>query len=242
MPRMGKGGPYRIDPGAPMNVRTAILCSATLLAASLSPLTYGKAIRVDGPPTLGTCTTVSIDAFASDLNPNVGVGITGECNSTSGVDQAMGDPFETGDNPYSNANLYDWDVSGEIVAQVANYTLSSGDESANSIGIGGLTEIEFNYADCTAAGPAELSLGGVHYTASCNSTNSSTLLFDGTGLVGWLNNSNDVHACVSGQNCLAGSGWSTGTSKVPEPGTLALFGLAALPLLLRFRRWKMRPQ
>jgi hypothetical protein len=223
-----------------MRIRTAILCSAALLAASLSPLTYGKAIRVDGPPTLGTCTTVPIDAFASDLNPNVGFTITSECNSPSGVDQALGDPFEASDNPYSNANLYDWDSSGEIIAQVANYTLSTGDESANSIGIGGLTEIEFNYTDCTGAGPAQLTMGGVHYTASCSSTNGSTLLFDGSGLVGWLNNSNDVHTCVATQNCLSGSGWSTGTSKVPEPGSLALFGLAALPLLLTLRRWKIR--
>ena len=224
-----------------MRFRTAVLCAAGLLAASITPLTYGKGIRVDAPPTLGTCSAVSpIDAFAADLNPNVGVAITSECNSTSGVDQALGDPFETGDNPYSNANLYDWDSSGSIVAQVADYTLSSGDESANSVSLGGLTEIEFNYADCTGAGPADLTMDGAHYTASCSATNTATLLFNTTGLAGWLDNSNDVHACVGVGNCLSGSGWSTGTSTVPEPSSLALYGLVALPLLLRLRRRKMR--
>ncbi|MGC2508655.1 MAG: hypothetical protein WA369_18520, partial [Candidatus Acidiferrales bacterium] len=80
-----------------MKVRTAILCcTAGLFAASIAPQSYGKAIRVDAPPTLGTCTAVSpIDAFAANLNPNVGISITSECNSTSGVDQALGNPFES---------------------------------------------------------------------------------------------------------------------------------------------------
>ena len=220
-----------------MNVRTAILCVAGLVTASIAPLTYGKAIRVDAPPTLGTCTSVTIDAFATNLNPNVGFSITSECNSTSGVDQALGDPFESGDNPYSNANLYDWSSSGSIVAQVADYTLSSGDQSANSLSLSGLTEIEFNYADCTSVGPADLTMDGMHYTASCSSTGDTTLMFNSTALVGWLDNSNDLHACVSGMgNCLSGSGWSTATSTVPEPGPLALFGVAALSLLLGRRR------
>ena len=225
-----------------MKVRTAILCAAGLFTASIAPLTYGKAIRVDAPPTLGTCTAVSpIDAFAANLNPNVGFSITSECNSTSGIDQALGDPFEAGDNPYSNANMYNWESSGSIVAQVADYKLSSGDQSANSVSLGGLTEIEFNYSDCTSVGPADLTMGGVHYTASCSATNDTTLLFNSTALVGWLDNSNDVHACASAAgNCLSGSGWSTTGSTVPEPGTLALFGLAALPLLLRRRR-RMNP-
>jgi PEP-CTERM motif len=225
------------EKGITMKVRTAILCAAGLLIASIAPLTYGKGIRVDAPPTLGTCTAVSpIDAFAANLNPNVGISITSECNSTSGVDQALGNPFESGDNAYDNANLYDWDSSGSIVAQVADYTLSGGDESANSVSLSGLTEIEFNYSDCTSVGPAELTMGGVHYTASCNATNETTLLFNSTALVGWLNNSNDVHACAAGaENCLSGSGWSTASS-VPEPGSLALFGLAMLPLFLALRR------
>lgn len=221
-----------------MKVRTAILCAAALLVASIAPPTYAKAIRVDAPPTLGTCAAVTpIDAFAANLNPNVGISITSECNSTSGVDQALGDPFEAGDNPYDNANLYDWASSSSILAQVANYTLSGGDKSANSISLGGLTEIEFNYMDCTGAGPADLTMGAVHYTASCSATNDATLLFNSTALVGWLDNSNDLHACVSGMgNCLSGSGWSTATSTVPEPGPLALFGVAALSLLLGRRR------
>ncbi|HEY1890400.1 MAG TPA: PEP-CTERM sorting domain-containing protein [Steroidobacteraceae bacterium] len=221
-----------------MKVRTAILCAAALLVVSIAPQTYAKAIRVDAPPTLGTCAAVTpIDAFAANLNPNVGISITSECNSTSGVDQALGTPFETGDNPYDNANLYDWANSGSILAQVADYTLSGGDQSANSISLGGLTEIEFNYMDCTGAGPADLTMGAVHYTASCSATNDTTLLFNSTALVGWLDNLNDVHACAVGAgNCLSGSGWSTGGSTVPEPGSLALFGLAALPLWFVLRR------
>jgi hypothetical protein len=220
-----------------MNVRTAILCVAGLVTASIAPLTYGKAIRVDAPPTLGTCTPVTIDAFATNLNPNVGFSITGECNSTSGKDQALGDPFKSGDNPYSNANLYDWSSSGSILAQVADYTLTSGDKSANSLSLSGLTEIEFNYADCTSVGPADLTMDGMHYTASCSSTEDTTLMFSSTALVGWLDNSNDLHACASAVgNCLSGSGWSTATSTVPEPGPLALFGVAALSLLLGRRR------
>ncbi len=225
-----------------MKVRTAILCcTAGLFAASIAPQSYGKAIRVDAPPTLGTCTAVSpIDAFAANLNPNVGISITGECNSTSGVDQALGNPFESGDNPYSDADMYNWESSGSNVAQVADYKLSSSDESANSVSLGGLTEIEFNYSDCTAVGPADLTMGSAHYTASCSATNDTTLLFNSTALVGWLDNSNDVHACAAAvANCLSGSGWSTTGSTVPEPGTLALFGLAALPLLLRLRRRMM---
>lgn len=226
------------EKGITMKVRTAILCAAGLLIASIAPLTYAKAIRVDAPPTLGTCTTVSpIDAFAANLNPNVGISITSECNSKSGVDQALGNPFESGDNPYDNANLYDWSSSGSIVAQVADYTLSGGDESANSVSLGGLTEIEFNYVDCTSAGPADLTMGGVHYAASCSATNDTTLLFNSTTLAGWLDDLNDVHACAAGTgNCLSGSGWATATSAVPEPGSLALFGLAALPLWLGRRR------
>lgn len=221
-----------------MKVRIAILSAAGLLVASIAPLTYAKAIRVDAPPTLGTCTAVSpIDAFAANLNPNVGISITSECNSTSGVDQALGSPFESGDNPYDNANLYDWSSSGSIVAQVADYTLSGGDESANSVSLGGLTEIEFNYQDCTSAGPADLTMGGVHYTASCSATNDTTLVFNTTALAGWLDNSNDLHACAAGVgDCLSGSGWSTASSTVPEPGSLALVGFAALPLLLGLRR------
>jgi hypothetical protein len=220
-----------------MNVRTAILCIAGLVTASIAPLTYAKAIRVDAPPTLGTCTPVTIDAFAANLNPNVGFSITGECNSTSGVDQALGDPFESGDNPYGNANLYDWSSSGSIVAQVADYSLSSGDQSANALSLSGLTEIEFNYVDCTSVGPADLTMDGMHYTASCSSTANTTLMFNSTALVGWLDNSNDLHACASTvADCLSGSGWSTGTSTVPEPGPLALFGVAALSLLLGRRR------
>lgn len=225
-----------------MKVRTATLCCAAgLFAASIAPLSYGKAIRVDAPPTLGTCTAVSpIDSFAANLNPNVGFPVTSECNSTSGNDQALGDPFQAGDNPYSDADMYNWESSGSIVAQVADYKLSSGDESANSVSLSGLTEIEFNYADCTAVGPADLTMGGAHYTASCSATNDTTLLFNSAALVGWLDNSNDVHACAAAVgNCLSGSGWSTTGSTVPEPGTLALFGLAALPLLLRLRRRTM---
>ena len=74
------------------------------------------------------------------------------------------------------------------MAQVANYKLSSGDESANSISLGGLTEIEFNYSDCTGVGPADLTMGSAHYTASCSATNDTTLLFNSTALVGWLDN------------------------------------------------------
>lgn len=220
-----------------MKVRTAILCcTAGLFAASIAPQSYGKAIRVDAPPTLGTCTAVPIDSFAANLNPNVGFSVTSECNSTSGVDQALGNPFESGDNPYSDADMYNWESSGSIVAQVADYKLSSSDESANSVSLGGLTEIEFNYSDCTSAGPAELTMGGVHYSASCSATNETTLLFNSTALEGWLDNSNDVHACAAGAgNCLLGSGWSTASS-VPEPGSLALFGLAMLPLFLGLRR------
>jgi hypothetical protein len=225
-----------------MKVRTASLCCAAgLFAASIAPLSYGKAIRVDAPPTLGTCTAVSpIDSFAANLNPNVGFPVTRECNSTSGNDQALGDPFQAGDNLYSDADMYNWESSGSILAQVADYKLSSGDESANSVSLGGLTEIEFNYSDCTSVGPAALTLGGAHYTASCSATNDTTLLFNSTALVGWLDNSNDVHACTTAAgNCLSGSGWSTTGSTVPEPGTLALLGLAALPLLLRLRRRTM---
>lgn len=221
-----------------MKVRTAILCAAGLLVASITPPTYAKAIRVDAPPTLGTCTAVTpIDSFAANLNPNVGISITSECNSTSGVDQALGNPFESGDNAYDDANLYDWSSSGSILAQVADYTLSGSDKSANSVSLGGLTEIEFNYMDCTGAGPADLTMGGVHYSASCSATNDTTLLFNSTALVGWLDNLNDVHACAAGaSNCLSGSGWSTAGSTVPEPDSLALFGLAALPLLFVLRR------
>ena len=214
-----------------------------VLVMILGGLTASQAysIRVDAPPTLGTCSSVPIDSAAADFNPNVGISITSECNSTSGNDQAGGDPFETDDNAYSNLNLYNWGSSPSIQAQVAVYTLSSGDASSDTtpVSLGGLTEIEFDYAGApTTCGVGDATLDwGTTYSATCAGTSSFSLLFSGTTLVGLLNDSNDFTSCDSSADCLTGTGWSLGTTTtVPEPGTLALFGLAALPVLLLLRR------
>lgn len=205
-------------------------------------VSQARAIRVDAPPTLGTCSSVTIDSTAADFDPNVGIPITSECNSTSGVDQAGGDPFEADVNAYSNLNLYNWGDPGSIQGQAADYTLSSGDSSSNGVDLSNLTEIEFDYPDAPSIcglGAATLNWGGTTYSGTCTGTSAYSLLFSGTTLVGLLNNSDDFTSCDSTAACLTNTGWSVGstvTTSVPEPDTLALFGLATLPALLLIRR------
>jgi hypothetical protein len=230
--------------GRAMKFRVVFVCLVGLLATVVGPQGHARGIRVDYGSSAAVCnlngggsglTQVTIDSLGADFNPNVGIPLTAECNSTSGFDQAAGD-FQSSppDNAYSNANMYLWEKTPfptTPLAQVMVYDLSSGDASANLVDIGGLTEIEFNYSACGSSNTAMLAWGGRNYSAPCSDTNIS-LLFDGGSLVGYLDAANNEFSGLP-----ATTGWSvSGSTAVPEPDTLALLGCAVVPMLLLFSR------
>lgn len=231
-------------------MKLRILAMVSLAVLALCPVneTFARGIRADFGSTSPDCnlggssplTQVSpIDSFGNNINPNVGIPITAECNSTSGADQVFG-PMMSGDNPYSNANMYLWGVpmsSPGVLAQVMDYSLTSGDMSANGQAIGGFNEIEFNYTTCTSS-LAVFKLGAATYSTPCSNTNSYSLLFNGNSLVGYLDNNNDETAGLP-------TGWTKSTSaSVPEPDSLALLGGLAVPVLFlsRLLRRRTNPQ
>lgn len=226
-----------------MKFRVVFVCLVGLLATVVGPQGHARGIRVDYGSSAAVCnlnesgsglTQVTIDSLGADFNPNVGIPLTAECNSTSGFDQAAGDLQGPPDNAYSNANMYLWEKTpfpSTPLAQVMVYDLLSGDASANMVPIGGFTEIEFNYSTCGSSNTAMLTWGGRNYSAPCSDANIS-LLFNGGSLVGYLDASDNEFSGLP-----ATTGWSvSGSTAVPEPGTLALFACAVVPMLLLFSR------
>jgi len=202
-----------------MKVRIGMISAILLVAAAAAP-SYGRSIRVDFDSDVLCAGTplASLQFPGSDFNPNVTPVLSKECGttqvltSTSVLESVNYDQLML---PIDSLNIYLWGPDGPGAAQVIAYSLSNLDGAA----LAGLTEIEFNYFNCIqGGGPADLTLGGATYTASCETTNTSSLLFNGESLVGWL----DLDGEHTG---LAGSGWSIVSAAVPEPSGLALFGL-----------------
>lgn len=237
--------------------RLLVSCAIGLVCALAASATQAKSIRFDGSPAWTPTTT---DPYPSVAASDPGSGTAGDTVSfatCSTSDGTCADAFSDFGNNFSGFAVtggteFNWMSGSTLVSQVVVWTLADITNGSTDLGAGFELELD-GWCPGGSSSPApSLSWGGTTYNGGCSSI-TNDLLFNSSGLVGYVNDSSDTgsdNGCNQGNasTCTVTfattlpTDWTTGTvtSSAPEPDTLALIGLAVLPVLLIARRRRAR--